>query len=117
MSYVSAFVTPVEIGRKDEYIAAAREAWALFKEYGALELVESWGDKVPEGTQTDFRRAVDLREGETVVFSWVRWPDEATSDRCEAAMQTDERFEQLDMPFDGKRMIYGSFVPIVDERG
>lgn len=115
MSYVTGFVTPVESGRRDEYVASARAAWPLFQEYGAVEHVECWGEAVPAGSRTDFRRAVDLAEGETVVFSWVRWPDRATADACEAAMATDDRFSRLAMPFDGKRMIYGGFATIFDE--
>ena len=109
MSYVSGFVTPVETGQKDEYIASARDAWPLFAEYGALSVMENWGETVPAGQQTDFRRAVDLKDGETVVFSWVVWPDKATSDACEASMQTDDRWQRLAAPFDGKRMIFGGF--------
>ena len=115
MSYISGFLTPVEDGKKDEYIASAREAWPLFREYGATRQLEGWGDDVPEGKQTDFRRAVDLKDGETVVFSWIEWPDKATADKCYAAMESDERFQNLPMPFDGKRMVWGGFAPIFDE--
>lgn len=109
MTYVSGFVSPVEHSRKDEYIQSAKDAWPLFEEYGALSIMENWGDSVPEGKQTDLRRAVDLKDDETVVFSWIVWPDKATSDRCEASMETDNRWEKLAMPFDGKRMIFGGF--------
>ncbi len=114
MTYVSGFLTPVPDGNRDAYVTAADNAWVLFKEYGATEMMEGWGDNIPEGKTTDFRRAVDLRDGETVVFSWVLWPDKATSDKCEAAMQSDERFQALDMPFDGKRMIFGGFTAVVE---
>ena len=116
MTYVSGFLTPVEETRKDEYIQSAREAWPLFKEYGALEQMEAWGDNVPEGKHTDFRRAVDLKAGETVCFSWILWPDKATSDACEASMQADERWQHMKMPFDGKRMVFGGFQAIVEEK-
>ncbi|RPF72321.1 DUF1428 domain-containing protein [Aurantiacibacter spongiae] len=112
MTYVSAFVTPVEDANRDEYLASARAAWPMFKDYGALAMMENWGVNVPEGKRTDLRRAVDLRDGESVVFSWVVWPDKATSDACEASMQTDERWQTLAMPFDGTRMIYGGFETI-----
>lgn len=109
MTYVSGFVVPVPNDNKQDYIELAKKAWQLFKEYGALQQVEAWGDKVPPGKVTDFRRAVDLKEGESVVFSWVLWPDKATSDACEASAQTDERWSEMGMPFDGKRMIFGGF--------
>ena len=112
MTYVSGFITPVESGRQEEYLASARTAWELMKAYVAIEIAENWGDAVPAGKQTDMRRAVDLQDGETVVFSWILWPDKSTSDRCEEAMRTDERFRALDMPFDGKRMIFGGFATI-----
>ena len=114
MTYVSGFVTPVANERREDYVASARAAWELFREYGALELVEAWGDRVPPGNRTDFLRAVDIQDGETVVFSWIRWPDKATADRCEAAMEEDDRFQALDMPFDGKRMIFGGFEPVFE---
>ncbi len=116
MAYVSGFVTPVAERDRDAYVAAAAKAWALFKDYGAIEMVEAWGDTVPKGKVTDFRRAVDLQAEEAVVFSWVLWPDKATSEKWEAAMETDERFRDLDMPFDGKRMIYGGFTTIVEKK-
>ncbi len=112
MTYVSGFVTPVEESRRAEYVASAEKAWPLFREYGAIGHVEAWGDNVPAGERTDFRRAVDLQDGEAVVLAWVMWPDKATSDACEASMQTDDRWQQLDMPFDGKRMIYGGFTTV-----
>lgn len=110
--YVSGFVQPVPNSNKDAYIASAKAGWELFKEYGALSMMENWGDDVPVGKQTDLRRAVALEESETTVFSWIVWPDKATADGCYATMETDERWQQLDMPFDGKRMIYGGFETI-----
>jgi len=116
MSYVNGFVTPVPSDARAAYVASAKQAWALLAEYGALEISENWGDKVPTGQRTDFPRAVDLRDGETIVFSWVRWPDRDTADRCEAAMQNDHRFDALPMPFDGTRMIYGGFTTVFTAR-
>lgn len=114
MTYVSGFVTPVKTGDRDRYIASARAAAPLFKEYGALSQVEAWGDNVPDGKVTDFKRAVKAEDGETVVFSWVTWPDKATADAFETRMMDDPRFSELDMPFDGKRMIYGGFETIFE---
>jgi uncharacterized protein YbaA (DUF1428 family) len=86
---------------------------------GATRIVECWGDDVPDGKVTDFRRAVQAKEDEAVVFSWVEWPDKATRDaamsRMPEVMKTDPRMNQETnpMPFDAKRMIYGGFAPVV----
>ena len=120
MTYVSGFLLPVKTDKKDVYLEAARKSWPLFKEYGALHHVEAWGDKVPEGKTTDFRRAVGLEAGETVVFSWIVWPDKATSDACEAAMETDALWKDMEAEMndsvDSARMIFGGFETIFDER-
>ena len=115
MTYVAGFLTPVPNGNKQAYIDSARKAWSLFKEYGALQIMETWGDQVPAGEHTDFRRAVALEDGETVCFSWMIWPDKETHDRCGASMATDPRWQEMDMPFDGRRMMWGSFTPIFEE--
>ena len=89
-------------------------------EMGALRVVECWGDDVPEGKVTDFRRAVDATASESIVFSWIEWPDKATRNAAFAKMMSedfsDPRVDQAKnpMPFDGKRMIFGGFVPVVD---
>ena len=115
--YVSGFLTPVPSANKDAYVEHARKAWPVFAEYGAVEMIEAWGDDVPTGKQTDFPRAVDLKEDETVVFSWIVWPDKETAHKCMQSMETDDRWqEMMDMPFDGRRMIFGDFVPVMHER-
>ena len=115
--YLSGFLSPVPTANKDAYAEHARKAWPLFKEYGANEFMEAWGENIPEGKTTDLRRAVKLEADETVVFSWIVWPDKETADACEKSMQTDERWQAImDMPFDGKRMIVGAFVPLVHEK-
>ena len=115
--YVSGFLTPVPTANKAKYIDHARKAWPLFEEYGALEMMEAWGAEVPTGKHTDFPSAVKLEDDETVVFSWIVWPDKTTADKCVAAMESDERWQaMMDMPFDGKRLIYGDFEPILHER-
>ena len=117
--YVNGFVVPVREDMKDEYVAAARQFWDLAKDYGALGQVECWEVDVKDGHTTDFRRAVQIEPGEKVVFSWVTWPDKATADKAEADMMTDERMAAFgDMPFDGKRLIFGGFEPVIElERG
>lgn len=112
MAYVSGFVTPVSEARKGEYLASAQKSWPLFRDYGATGMRECWGDMVPEGKLTSFPMAVKLEPGEVVVFSWVEWPDKATAEACFATMDTDPRWKDMSMPFDGKRMIYGGFEEI-----
>ena len=112
-------VAAVPAANKDAYLAHAERASAMIKDAGVVRWVETWGDDVPDGKLTDFRRAVQAKDDETVVFSWVEWPDKATRDaamgRMEALMKTDDRFspEKNPMPFDGNRMIYGGFAPVV----
>jgi len=114
MTYISGFVTPVKTGDKQRYIASARAAAPIFKEFGALAISENWGDKIPDGKVTDFKMAVKVEADETVVFSWIVWPDKATADAAEAKMIADPRFEAMDMPFDGRRMIFGGFETIFE---
>ena len=86
---------------------------AFFLEFGALRVVEAWGDDVPDGKQTDFKRAVQAKDNETVVFSWIEWPDKATRDAAMEKTRNEPRMVEP-MPFDGKRMIFGGFVPVVE---
>ncbi|SFI99330.1 DUF1428 domain-containing protein [Jannaschia pohangensis] len=118
MSYFSAFVAAVPTAKRDAYIAHAEEAWDLiFKPMGALGMVETWGDDVPEGEVTSFPMAVQCKPDETVVMSWVEWPDKATHDAANAAMMSpDFAPEMAEMPFDGKRVIFGGFAPILTRR-
>ena len=113
MEYVDGFLIPVPNARKEEYRAHEEKWWPWFRDKGATGLVVCWGDDVPEGKQTDFRRAVDLQPDETVVFAWMTWPDKAARDKAYAGMMEDSSMEGADMPFDGKRMIYGGFSPIL----
>ena len=120
MSYVDGFLVAVATADKDKYVAYAKRFGSYFLERGALRMTECWGDDVPHGGQTDFFRAVQARDDEAVVFSWIEWPDKATRDAAMAqmdeAMKSDPRFdfEKNPMPFDGKRMIFGGFRPLVD---
>lgn len=117
MPYIDGFVSAVPTANKDIYISHAREAAAVFRELGALRMVECWGDDVPDGEITSFPMAVKCRDDETVVFSWIVWPTrEARMQGMKRAME-DPRLQPgtNPMPFDGMRMIYGGFDIIVDE--
>lgn len=120
MAHASGFLLPVKTDRKEIYLKAARKSWPLFRDYGALHHVETWGVAVPDGKTTDFKRAVKLEDGETVVFSWIVWPDKVTSDACEAAIETGPCWKGVEAwmqdSVDGKRMIFGGFDTIFDER-
>ena len=114
MTYYSGFLIPVKEADKEQYVRSARKSWPIFKKYGALEQVETWGDDVPAGKLTGFDLAVKLEPGEAVVFSWIKWPDKATADACFATMETDPDWQGMDMPFDGKRMMWGGFAPVFE---
>jgi uncharacterized protein YbaA (DUF1428 family) len=116
VSYIDGFVVPVPLDKKEAYRAAAAKCWPIFKEYGATRHIECWADDVPDGTTTDFKRAVKVQPNETVVFSWIEYPSKAVRDAAGEKMKNDPRMKAMDdMPFDGKRMIYGGFMPIFDE--
>lgn len=113
MAYVDGFVIPVSADKKQAFIDHAQEMDRLFIEHGAVRVVECWSDDVPDGKVTDFRRSVQAGEGEHVVFSWVEWPSKEVRDAGMKKMMDDERMN-VPMPFDGKRMIFGGFVPVVE---
>ena len=116
MNYVDGFVAPVRNSNKEAYCQHARDTAAIFKEYGALSVVECWGDDVPEGKLTSFTLAVKREPDETVVFSWVTWPSKAVRDAGMAKVMADPRMQpdQNPMPFDGKRVIFGGFQVILE---
>uniref|UniRef100_UPI0035C80C40 DUF1428 domain-containing protein n=1 Tax=Qipengyuania pacifica TaxID=2860199 RepID=UPI0035C80C40 len=111
--YADGYLVPVPEARKDDYRALAAKMAPVFRGYGATRVVEAWGDDLPDGKLTDFRRAVKAEDGENVVFSFVEWPDKATRDAGWAKMM-EEDGPGGDMPFDGKRMFWGGFRPVVD---
>lgn len=117
MKYVDGFVLAVPAGSKEAYRELAAKAAPLFKEFGALSIVECWADDVPDGKLTDFRMAVKAEEGEEVVFSWIEYPSKEVRDAANQKMMNDPRMKEMgdSMPFDGKRMIYGGFSPLLDE--
>lgn len=120
MTYVDGFLIPVPTAKKEAFILHAGKSDQVFIEHGALRIVEAWGEDVPHGATTDFYRAVDARDDETIVFSWIEWPDKATRDAMYARMdeltRSDPRFsmEHNPPPFDGKRMVFGGFEPLVE---
>jgi uncharacterized protein YbaA (DUF1428 family) len=116
MNYVDGFVVAVPTGKRDAYRAVAEKGARLFKDHGALEVIEAWGDDVPEGKVTSFPLAVKKTPDESVVFSWILWSDRAARDRGMKAAMDDPRMAEMskNTPFDGKRMIFGGFQIIVD---
>lgn len=117
MVYHSCSVAAVPTTNRDAYIAHANRAWPHFRDRGALRMVECWGEDIPPGKTTDFRRAVQAKDDEAVVFSWIEWPDRETADAAWQALTTDPAVaaEMGEMPFDGKRMIWGGFSPLLSE--
>lgn len=111
MDYIEGFVAAVPTANKQAYLEHAKVAAQCFKDYGALNLVEGWGDDVPDGEITSFNKAVLCRDDETVVLSWVIWPSKAVRDKGMEQLMTDERMQAPNnpMPFDGRRLIYGGF--------
>lgn len=116
MTYVDGFVVPVKKERLEEYRRIAQESAVLFKEYGALNVVECVADDVPFGERTSFPRSVQLEDDEVVVFSWIVYPSREVRDASNARMMEDPRMKAVmeGMPVDGKRMIFGGFKTIVD---
>lgn len=115
MSYIEGFVAAVPAANKELYLKHANTALPLIREFGASRMVENWGDNVPEGKLTDFRRAVKAEPDEVIVFSWFTYPSREARFEANKKMIEDPRMDAFaDMPFDGKRMIYGGFAVISD---
>ena len=120
MRYIDGFILAVPKANREKFTQHASIADAAFMEWGATRVLECWEEDVPNGEITDFRRAVQANEDEAVVFSWIEWPDKATRDagmeKMMSAVETDPRIspEHNPMPFDGMRMIFGGFTPVVD---
>jgi uncharacterized protein YbaA (DUF1428 family) len=116
MAYVQGFVAAVPAANKEAYRKHAAGAAALFREFGVIRMVEAWGDDVPDGQVTDFKGAVKAQPGEVIVFAWHEYPDKAAAEAAHQKMISDPRMEEMggDMPFDGGRMIYGGFIPIIE---
>ena len=114
--YADGYVAPVPDANREAYRTMAIRASEVFRDHGATRVVECWGDDVSDGKVTDFNRAAHKKDGENVVFSWVEWPDKETRMAGWDKVMADERMQHdpSDQTFDGKRMIYGGFVPIVE---
>ncbi|ADH90640.1 protein of unknown function DUF1428 [Ancylobacter novellus DSM 506] len=117
MSYVDGFVLAVPTAKKDDYRILAAKCAPIFIDHGAQHVMECWGDDIPDGKVTDFRMAVKATPEESVVFSWIVWPSKETRDAGMKAFMDDPRLKEMGdtPPFDGQRMIFGGFAPIVDE--
>jgi uncharacterized protein YbaA (DUF1428 family) len=117
MAYVDGFLVPVPKDKLDAYKEMAQLGAKVWMEYGALSYVECIADDVPYGELTSFPRAVQTTEDEIVIFSWITYKDRASRDEINAKVMADERLKafQSDMPFDGKRMIYGGFQPFLEK--
>jgi uncharacterized protein YbaA (DUF1428 family) len=117
MTYFEGFIVPVPEANRDAFRKHADQVAALLGDVGVRRQVEAWGDDVPEGKVTDFRKAVDATADEKAVFAWFEYPDRQARDAANEKMMSDERMAELgtDVPFDGKRMILGGFEAIVEE--
>lgn len=116
MTYVDGFVIAVPAVQRDAYRAMAERAAPIFMEHGATRIVECWADDVPAGKVTDFMRAVQARDDESVVFSWIEWPSKQARDEGNRKVMEDPRMQpgQMEMVFDGQRMIFGGFAVLLD---
>jgi len=112
MPYIDGFVIPVPVANKDAYMKGSKMWSDICKANGAIRLVEFWGDDVPDGKLTSFPMAVKLEPGETVVMSYLEWPDKETRDAANEKMRNDPNMQNMQMPFDGRRMIFGGFEPL-----
>lgn len=116
MAYISGFLLAVPNSRKEEYRKMAEDSWKMFQEHGCLSVRENWGADVQDGKVTSFPMAVKKQDDETVVFSWMEWPDRETCDKAWEALMKDPRMADMkpeDMPFDGMRMMWGGFEELV----
>lgn len=114
MPFLDITVIPVPAANKAAYLEHSRATTPLFKEAGALSVTETWGEDIPDGKVTDFKKAVQLQDGETVAVGWITWPDRATRDKAWETLMQDERMMGMPMPFDGQRMIFAGFDVIAE---
>lgn len=117
MSYVDGLVVPVRADKREEYRKLAEKTAAVFTDHGALRVVECWGDDVPRGKSTDFWRAVEAEDGENIAFSWVEWPSKAVRDEGMKKVMADPRMQMGPSDvMNGKRMIFGGFERILEQK-
>lgn len=114
MTYVDGFVAAAPTATREDYTKHVKTMGTVFKEFGALRVVDCWGDDVPDGKLTSFPMAVKKEPEETVVFGWIEWPSRAARDEGFEKAMKDPRLTSMKMPFDGKRMIFGGFNVIAD---
>lgn len=115
MSYIEGFVVPVPKDRKAAYLAMAEQAVPMFREFGMRRMMEAWEAQVADGQVTDFRRAVQATPDEAIVYSWLEYDSREARDAANAKMLSDPRMsEMMEMPFDGKRMIFSGFSTMLD---
>ncbi|NHF73529.1 DUF1428 domain-containing protein [Paracoccus xiamenensis] len=116
MTYFTGMIAAVPTANKQAYTDHARAAWPLFQKYGAIRTVETWGVDTPKGKVTDFQGVVRAKDDETIVFTWIEWPDRAAADKAWEGMQNDPDMAAMgEMPFDGARMVFGGFEPLMAE--
>ena len=114
--YADGYIVPVPDANKEAYRELAQKMSGVFIDYGATRVVEAWVDDVPDGKVTDYARAAHKKDGESIVYSWVEWPSKEARTQGWEKMMADERMKASseNTPFDGARMIYGGFAPIVE---
>jgi uncharacterized protein YbaA (DUF1428 family) len=113
-AFVDGVVASVPDGKRQDIIDHVTKISALFRDHGALRVVDGWGVDVPAGKVTDFQRAVQAKDGETVVFGWIEWPDKPTRGAGRTAMMQDPRMRDIRLPYNGPLAIYGGFAPVID---
>lgn len=115
MPFLDITVIPVVTADKAAWLEHSRKTTLIFKDHGALSVTECWGEDVPDGKLTDFKRAVALKDGESVAVGWITWPDRAARDAGWENMMRDERMTNAaEPPWDGKRMIYAGFEVVLE---
>lgn len=112
--YLDGVVTPVTTAKRDDYVAFCRQAAAVFLENGATRVMDTWGDDVPDGKQTDYKRATRLEDGESVGYGWIEWPSKDVRDAAWAKVMADERLKNGgNSGMVGPRMMFGGFRPLI----
>lgn len=114
IGYIDGVVVPVPSSGKEDYKAWCTKVADIFIEQGASRVVDTWGDDVPEGKHTDFKRAAHLKDDETVAYGWVEWPSKQVRDSAWEKLMQDERLNGGERIMDGKRMMFGGFTPLLD---